>query len=134
MIKSSRTCKWLLIWISYDNRILRVQCDRSLRDLNFGLKVIPIPTHRDVKRKDFPDLVYKNQYLKWQAIANECIKMNEIDRPVLIGTTTIEKSELLAALLSEYNVPYRLLNARPENIESEAAKKISEWLLMDVDR
>nr|YP_010393441.1 preprotein translocase subunit SecA [Gephyrocapsa oceanica]UPY84210.1 preprotein translocase subunit SecA [Gephyrocapsa oceanica] len=86
----------------------------------YGLKVIPIPTHRDVKRKDFPDLVYKNQYLKWQAIANECIKMNEIDRPVLIGTTTIEKSELLAALLSEYNVPYRLLNARPENIESEA--------------
>ena len=41
-------------------------------------------------------------------------------RPVLVGTTTIEKSELLAALLTEYQLPYRLLNARPENIESES--------------
>ena len=46
--------------------------------------------------------------------------MNNIKRPVLVGTTTIEKSELLASLLSEYNVEYRLLNARPENIEKES--------------
>ena len=46
--------------------------------------------------------------------------MFEIGRPVLVGTTTIEKSELLAALLSEYNLPYSLLNARPENVESES--------------
>jgi preprotein translocase subunit SecA len=46
--------------------------------------------------------------------------MYNIGRPVLVGTTTIEKSELLAALLSEYNIPYRLLNAKPENVESEA--------------
>jgi preprotein translocase subunit SecA len=58
--------------------------------------------------------------LKWQAIANECLEMYNIGRPVLVGTTTIEKSELLAALLNEYKLPYRLLNARPENIESES--------------
>ena len=46
--------------------------------------------------------------------------MYEVGRPVLVGTTTIEKSELLAALLSEYQVPYNLLNARPENVESES--------------
>ena len=46
--------------------------------------------------------------------------MYQIGRPVLVGTTTIEKSELLAALLSEYSIPYRILNAKPENIESEA--------------
>ena len=46
--------------------------------------------------------------------------MYQIGRPVLIGTTTIEKSELLAALLNEYEIQYRLLNARPENIESES--------------
>lgn len=86
----------------------------------YKLKVIPIPTHREAKRKDFPDLVYKNQYLKWQAVASECVEMNRLERPVLIGTTTIEKSELLAALLSEYGLSYRLLNARPENVESEA--------------
>ena len=46
--------------------------------------------------------------------------MHRIGRPLLVGTTTIEKSELLAALLSEYQVPYNLLNARPENVESES--------------
>jgi len=86
----------------------------------YKLQVVPIPTNRETKRKDFPDLIYKNQYLKWQAVANECVEMNALGRPVLIGTTTIEKSELLAALLREYGVNYRLLNARPENVESES--------------
>ena len=86
----------------------------------YQLKVVQIPTHRQIKRKDFPDLIYKNQYIKWQAIANECAEMYSIGRPVLVGTTTIEKSELLAALLSEYKIPYRLLNARPENVEKES--------------
>ena len=86
----------------------------------YNLKVISIPTNRPIQRKDFPDLVYKNQYLKWKAVANECCDMHSIKRPVLVGTTTIEKSELLASLLSEYNISYRLLNARPENIEKES--------------
>ena len=86
----------------------------------YNLKVVPIPTHRPIKRKDFPDLIYKSQYLKWQAIAKECMEIKELGRPVLVGTTTIEKSELLATLLGEYGVSYRLLNARPENIESES--------------
>jgi preprotein translocase subunit SecA len=87
----------------------------------YNLQVVTIPTNRKIKRQDFPDLVYKNQYIKWQAIANECVKFHQLGRPTLIGTTTIEKSELLAALLNEYDIPYRLLNARPENIESESA-------------
>ena len=86
----------------------------------YNLDVVSVPTNKELKRKDFPDLIYKNQYVKWQAIANECVEMNESKRPILVGTTTIEKSELLAALLKEYNIPYRLLNARPENIESES--------------
>ena len=86
----------------------------------YNLKVVQIPTHQPIKRKDFPDLIYKNQYVKWQAIANECVEMHQIGRPVLVGTTTIEKSELLAALLSEYNIPYQLLNAKPENVEKES--------------
>ena len=86
----------------------------------YNLQVISVPTNRPIQRKDFPDLIYKNQYLKWQAIANECLEMYNLGRPVLVGTTTIEKSELLAALLTEYQLPYRLLNARPENIESES--------------
>jgi len=86
----------------------------------YNLRVVQIPTHKPIKRKDFPDLIYKNQYVKWQAIANECVEMYKLGRPVLVGTTTIEKSELLAALLNEYNVPYQLLNAKPENVEKES--------------
>lgn len=86
----------------------------------YKLKTTTVPTHKPIKRKDFPDYIYTNQYFKWQAVAKECIDMHNIGRPVLIGTTSIEKSELLAALLNECSIPYRLLNAKPENIESEA--------------
>ncbi len=86
----------------------------------YNLKVIPVPTNKSIKRKDLSDLIYKNQYIKWRCIAQECREMYNLGRPVLIGTTTIEKSELLAALLSEYQIPYMLLNARPENVESES--------------
>jgi preprotein translocase subunit SecA len=86
----------------------------------YNLRVVSIPTNQVIKRKDLSDLIYKNQNIKWRCIAQECREMYNIGRPVLIGTTTIEKSELLAALLSEYQIPYRLLNARPENVESES--------------
>ena len=86
----------------------------------YNLSVVPVPTNKPIKRKDLSDLIYKNQYIKWRCISQECLEMFSIGRPVLIGTTTIEKSELLAALLSEYKIPYRLLNARPENVESES--------------
>ena len=86
----------------------------------YNLNVVQVPTNKVIKRKDFADLIYKNQYVKWRAVAQECLEMYNLGRPVLVGTTTIEKSELLAALLKEYQLPYRLLNARPENIESES--------------
>ena len=86
----------------------------------YSLKVVSVPTNKPIQRKDFPDLIYKNQYLKWKAVAKECFDMHAVNRPVLVGTTTIEKSELLASLLSAYNLPYRLLNARPENVEKES--------------
>jgi preprotein translocase subunit SecA len=86
----------------------------------YNLTVVPVPTHKPIKRKDLADLIYKNQYTKWRCVAQECLEMYNIGRPVLIGTTTIEKSELLAHLLSEYKIPYRLLNARPENVEIES--------------
>ena len=60
---------------------------------------------------------------------SKCLEMYQIGRPVLVGTTTIEKSELLAALLNEYKIPYRLLNARPENIESES-EIVAQWRKM----
>ena len=86
----------------------------------YKLQVIEIPTNRFNQRKDLPDLVYKTEYNKWQAIANECFDMYQIGRPTLVGTTSIEKSELLAKILNELNVSYNILNARPENIARES--------------
>jgi preprotein translocase subunit SecA len=71
-------------------------------------------------RNDLSDLVYKNQYVKWKSIADECLDVYTLGRPVLIGTTSVEKSELLASLLKEYGIPHNLLNAKPENLKREA--------------
>lgn len=89
-------------------------------DKIYKLQVISIPTHKLNQRKDLNDLVYKNEYNKWQAIANECSDMYHTGRPTLIGTTSIEKSEFLAKLLDELKIPYNLLNAKPENIAKES--------------
>lgn len=89
-------------------------------DKIYGLEVICVPTNKNMKRKDFPDLVYKSQYAKWKSIADECLDMHTLGRPVLVGTTSVEKSELLSSLLIEYGIPHNLLNAKPENIKREA--------------
>lgn len=94
--------------------------EASELDKIYGLEVLSVPTNREMRRTDFPDLVYKSQYAKWKAIADECLDMHTLGRPVLIGTTSVEKSELLSSLLAEYGIPHNLLNAKPENIKREA--------------
>ncbi len=86
----------------------------------YKLQVTIIPTNRPSGRGDLADVVYKTEDAKWQAVANECNEMYEAGRPVLVGTTSIEKSELLSGLLAERKVPHNLLNARPENVERES--------------
>ncbi|BAQ66059.1 preprotein translocase subunit SecA [Geminocystis sp. NIES-3709] len=86
----------------------------------YNLEVTIIPTNRPSDRADLPDVVYKNEIAKWKAVAEECAEMHESGRPVLIGTTSVEKSELLAKLLVERNIPHNILNARPENVERES--------------
>nr|YP_010155894.1 preprotein translocase subunit SecA [Cumathamnion serrulatum]QQY85242.1 preprotein translocase subunit SecA [Cumathamnion serrulatum] len=86
----------------------------------YKLQVIDIPTNKKCQRQDLPDLVYKSEYNKWEAVANECFDMYKLGRPTLIGTTNIEKSELLAIMLDKLNIPYNLLNAKPENTDREA--------------
>jgi preprotein translocase subunit SecA len=89
-------------------------------DKIYGLEVISVPTNKLMQRKDFTDLVYKSQYAKWKSVADECLDIHTIGRPILIGTTSVEKSELLSSLLVEYGIPHNLLNAKPENIQREA--------------
>jgi len=86
----------------------------------YNLSVKEIPTARPNQRKDLPDLIYKDQFSKWNAIAQACNKISFTGQPILIGTTTVEKSEMLAQLLSEYKLSYQILNAKPENVRRES--------------
>ena len=86
----------------------------------YNLSVEEIPTARPNLRKDLPDFVYKDSLTKWTAIARECKSIAKTKQPILIGTTTVENSEMLADLLKEYKLSYRLLNAKPENVKRES--------------
>ncbi|MEM6449653.1 MAG: preprotein translocase subunit SecA [Cyanobacteria bacterium P01_D01_bin.105] len=86
----------------------------------YELEVTTIDTNRPIQRHDLPDVVYKTENAKWNAIAQECAEMNETGRPVLVGTTSVEKSEVLSILLKNLNVEHNLLNAKPENVERES--------------
>ena len=86
----------------------------------YNLPVEQIPTARPNLRKDLPDFVYKDSLTKWTAIARECESVAKTKQPILIGTTTVENSEMLADLLNEYQLSYRLLNAKPENVKRES--------------
>ncbi|GAB4816599.1 hypothetical protein N2152v2_003645, partial [Parachlorella kessleri] len=86
----------------------------------YNLAVAVVPTNRAVSRTDNPDVVFKSETGKWRAVVTEVKRMHEAGRPVLVGTTSVEKSEQLAAMLDEAGVPYQVLNAKPENVERES--------------
>ena len=93
--------------------------DTELKKI-YNLEVVVIPTVRPFKREDLPDRVYINEIAKWKAVAQECISMYKLGRPVLVGTNSIEKSEIVSLLLKDCNIPYKLLNAKPENLKFES--------------
>ena len=86
----------------------------------YNLSVEEIPTARPILRKDLPDLIYKDQFSKWTAIAKNCNQITSKGQPILIGTTSVEKSEIIAELLAEYKLSYQILNAKPENVRRES--------------
>ena len=85
----------------------------------YNLEVVPVPTHRPMVRVDSPDLVYKHTEAKYNAIVDEIEELQEQGRPILVGTTSVEKSERLSELLKERGVPHEVLNAKYH--EREAA-------------
>ena len=86
----------------------------------YKLEVTVVPTNRTRARKDLVDQVYKTETGKWRAVAQETAEVHRTGRPVLVGTTSVEKSEVLSALLQDEGIPHNLLNAKPENVEREA--------------
>lgn len=86
----------------------------------YNLSVSVLPTFKPIKRVDLSDNIYIDEISKWKAVAKECQTMYQLNRPVLVGTTTIQNSEILSFLLFEYRIPHELLNAKPENIKRES--------------
>jgi preprotein translocase subunit SecA len=84
----------------------------------YKLDVVAIPTNRPLIRTEYPDQIYKDEKTKFAAVAREIKQLYEQTRPVLIGTTSIEKSELLSDLLKRNGIPHQVLNAK--NHEKEA--------------
>ena len=93
----------------------------------YGVGVVSIPTNRPMVRKDQPDLIYRTEAAKFEAVVEDIAACNELGQPVLVGTTSVEKSELLSEHLRRRGIPHEVLNAkqhaREASIVAEAGRK-----------
>ncbi|MBW8005801.1 MAG: preprotein translocase subunit SecA, partial [candidate division NC10 bacterium] len=85
----------------------------------YNLDVMIIPTNRDLVRTSYPDVIYRTEREKLGAVVEEIAELHEKGRPVLVGTTSIEKSEKISALLKRQGVPHQVLNAKYHEREAE---------------
>jgi preprotein translocase subunit SecA len=84
----------------------------------YNLEVVAIPTHREMIREDSADLVFRDEKAKFNALIDEIVEMQEAGRPVLVGTVSVEKSEILSAMLKRRGVRHETLNAKFHEKES----------------
>ncbi|WP_445722015.1 preprotein translocase subunit SecA [Flavobacterium sp.] len=85
----------------------------------YKLDVVEIPTNRPIARKDKEDLIYRTVREKFNAVINDVVELSNSGRPVLIGTTSVEISELLSRMLKIRNIPHNVLNAKMHKSEAE---------------
>ena len=85
----------------------------------YKLDVVEIPTNRPVQRKDLDDRVYKTAREKYNAVIDEIVELRNNGRPVLVGTTSVEISELLSRMLKMRNIPHQVLNAKLHQKEAD---------------
>ena len=85
----------------------------------YSLEVLVIPPNRTVAREDYPDLVFRNQTDKWRSVITDVQEKYQIQRPVLVGTVSIETSEGLSSQLTKLNIPHEVLNAKQHQKEAE---------------
>ena len=83
------------------------------------MDVVQIPTNKQILREDLPDAVYKNQKGKFNAVVEEIIERHASKQPILVGTVSIENSELLSQLLKRKGVKHEVLNAKHHDKEAE---------------
>jgi preprotein translocase subunit SecA len=92
----------------------------------YKLEVVTIPTNKPMVRTDHPDVIYKTEESKYQAVIDEVIEMNKQGRPVLVGTVSVEKSERLARMLAKRGVPHSVLNAKQHEREAAIVKEAGQ--------
>lgn len=85
----------------------------------YKLDVVVIPTNKPMIRQDMPDCVYKNEMAKFRAVVEEIVQHHATGQPVLVGTISIEKSEILSDMLRKRGVPHQVLNAKHHDKEAE---------------
>jgi len=88
-------------------------------DKVYGLEVIQVPTNRPMIRKDLPDRIYKTMNGKFKAVVEEIKKRHQKGQPILVGTISIEKNELLGKMLEREGIPHQILNAKNHEREAE---------------
>jgi preprotein translocase subunit SecA len=86
----------------------------------YNLEVHSVPTHRPMVRIDNPDVIYRTLKEKWDAVVESIKQLHQKGQPVLIGTVSVENSELIADRLRKFGIKYNVLNAKPENAGREA--------------
>jgi preprotein translocase subunit SecA len=87
-------------------------------DKIYKLGVVPIPTNRPIKRLDQPDLVYRTEQAKFDAVVEDIVERHASGQPILVGTTSVEKSERLSKQLTKRGVPHEVLNAKQHDREA----------------
>ena len=92
--------------------------DMEFRDI-YNLDIVEIPTNKPLVRNDLPDVIYKTEKAKFNAVIEKIIECHEKNQPVLVGTISIEKSELLSRMLSRHGVKHNVLNAKYHEKEAE---------------
>ncbi len=91
-------------------------------DKIYKLQVVVVPTNRKVIRSDFPDQIYGTEEEKWNAVIKDIVENHKIGRPILVGTTSIEKSENLSKRLKKFGIKHEVLNAKYHEREAEIIK------------
>ena len=92
----------------------------------YKLDVVVVPTHRPMVRKDFPDAIYKTSRAKYTAVANQIEEATKKGQPVLVGTTSIDKNEIVSELLRRRGIKHEILNAKNHEREAEIIERAGE--------
>jgi len=92
----------------------------------YNLEVVVIPTNEPVIRIDHPDRIYRTTKEKWKSIADEIEKLHGLGQPILVGTISVEKSELLSKILKKRNIPHEVLNAKHHEKEAHIITKAGQ--------